>query len=149
LKKSKVTKRHDLTWDYFSLWIRHRDNHTCVLCGNSLEDGFIIQAGHVIPRGVSRITYDERNVYGQCAICNQTHKYYPQYYFKWFIAHYGQELFNDFSDKEKNNAIVKRGVGYYRDIADKYKELLETAELTEYEKVKVTSLEKRYNKLYD
>ena len=104
-KRKKLTKQ--LAWDYFSLYIRVRDNFTCVLCGNSYEQGYIMQAGHVIGRSIKAIKWAEDNVFCQCFICNGQHRYHPEVYFNWFINKYGLEKFQEYSSAEVKHRITK------------------------------------------
>lgn len=62
------------SWKYFSEYIRKRDKGKCVTCGRKKEDGYQIHAGHLFPVGLvgsnNQLSWDEDNVYAQCAYCN-------------------------------------------------------------------------------
>ena len=75
---------------YFSLYIRHRDNNSCVICGSKVNP----QNGHLIKRGKQVLRYSALNCNCQCASCNVRHNYYPEYYTQWFINRYGVEEYN-------------------------------------------------------
>jgi hypothetical protein len=56
---------------YFNSFIRKRDaNKNCISCDTLLTGKF--DAGHYFSSGT--VTFDERNVHGQCVACNQ-HKH--------------------------------------------------------------------------
>jgi hypothetical protein len=76
----------------FSLYIRTRDQ-SCF--ANSSDCSGPIQAGHLITRGATRIRWDERNCFGSCRSHNFRHEYRPEIMTAWFIAKYGNELYND------------------------------------------------------
>jgi len=59
---------------YFNTYIRERDKKKpCVSCGQPLGHKF--DAGHYFSSGTHKaVTFDERNVHGQCVACNQ-HKH--------------------------------------------------------------------------
>ena len=61
---------------YFNAYIRARDEakgYPCISCGKPLGSKF--DAGHYFSSGTHKaVTFDERNVHGQCVACNQ-HKH--------------------------------------------------------------------------
>jgi len=61
---------------YFNAYIRARDiakGYPCISCGQPLGSKF--DAGHYFSSGTHKaVTFDERNVHGQCVACNQ-HKH--------------------------------------------------------------------------
>ena len=59
---------------YFNSFIRRRDqNKNCISCDTLLTGKF--DAGHYFSSGTHKaVTFDERNVHGQCVACNQ-HKH--------------------------------------------------------------------------
>jgi hypothetical protein len=145
-EKKKITK--SLAWDYFSLWIRHRDNWTCVLCGKTYNQGYIQQAGHVIPRGVTAIKWAEDNVFCQCVICNGIHRHNPQIYFDWFIRRFGLDKFQEYASAEVKHRMAKHNEA---EILTLYRErlmtLLLTGDLPEHVKEKLMKLEKQFEKI--
>lgn len=58
--------------DVFQMYIRYRDNWTCISCGCKypVGDKLNFHAGHYIGRGSYATRWDEENVNGQCKICN-------------------------------------------------------------------------------
>jgi len=70
--RKKVVKELD---DAFQMYIRYRDNWTCICCGKeikSFQEGAksIMHAGHYIDRGNYKTRWDEINVNAQCKDCN-------------------------------------------------------------------------------
>ena len=58
--------------DVFQMYIRYRDNWTCISCGCKypVGDKANLHAGHYIGRGSYATRWDEENCNGQCKICN-------------------------------------------------------------------------------
>ena len=54
----------------FSLWVKERDNWTCITCGKFSRDPHMMNAGHYVSRRHHSLRWDERNVHAQCAGCN-------------------------------------------------------------------------------
>lgn len=65
----KLVKKLD---DVFQMFIRYRDDFTCITCGKKYPRGERTQlhAGHFVSRGVYATRWDEENVNAQCAGCN-------------------------------------------------------------------------------
>lgn len=65
----KLTKKLD---DIFQMYIRYRDDFTCITCGRKFPRGerTHLHAGHFVSRGVYSTRWDEENVNAQCAGCN-------------------------------------------------------------------------------
>lgn len=72
----------------FSMYIRERDNWTCVLCGSTKKP----QCGHLIRRGKMSVRFDERNCACQCYSCNYRHEWFPEIYTNWFLQNELQSL---------------------------------------------------------
>lgn len=70
----------------FSVYIRTRDNYTCVVCGSPVRP----QCGHLIRRSRLLVRFDEYNCHCQCADCNYRHEYFPKHYFAAFLRIYGK-----------------------------------------------------------
>ena len=58
--------------DVFQMYVRYRDNWTCISCGCKypVGDKANFHAGHYIGRGAYATRWDEENCNGQCKICN-------------------------------------------------------------------------------
>lgn len=58
--------------DVFQMWVRYRDNFTCITCGKKFPVGERkeLHAGHFVSRGIYATRWDEKNVNAQCAACN-------------------------------------------------------------------------------
>jgi len=86
-ERKKLVKKLD---DVFSLYIRHRDNFCCFICGKVKSISVVIQCGHLITRGKQSVKWDERNAHAQCRGCNLKHEYQPEHYNLKFIKKYGK-----------------------------------------------------------
>jgi hypothetical protein len=64
---TKLKKKLDTV---FSLWIKNRDNWTCITCGKFSRDPQKMNAGHYISRRHHSVRWNEKNVNAQCAGCN-------------------------------------------------------------------------------
>lgn len=67
--KNKISVLKRKAWNAFSLWIRERDNYTCITCGKYGKSSFM-NAGHYISRRHNATLFDERNSNAQCMNCN-------------------------------------------------------------------------------
>lgn len=85
-KQLKKPKSKNSAWRVFSEYIRTRDKWVCVLCQRSKENGYVMQAGHVVPVGNNgnTIKYLEDDVFCQCDACNRLHAKNPSAYFNWY-----------------------------------------------------------------
>ena len=54
----------------FGLYIRMRDNWTCVTCGVRIRNTKEMHAGHYIGRNCKQLLFCEYNVHAQCRSCN-------------------------------------------------------------------------------
>lgn len=73
MKKSKKPSRKSLVIKLdklFSLYIRNRDNNTCVVCGSTERP----TCGHLFSRINYSTRWDEENCYCQCVGCNLRHE---------------------------------------------------------------------------
>lgn len=70
--------------EVFSLWVRVRDNYTCVFCGRSKANGYMIQCSHFWGRGNKTTRFDPLNADALCAQCHMAHEGNKQGYYRDF-----------------------------------------------------------------
>lgn len=100
----------------FSLYIRARDGHQCVLCGS--RD--MIQCGHIFSRVAYSTRWDEDNAYAQCASCNMKHEHNAYPFLEWCRKKKGQKKMDELF--RKWNSTVKYHDAELEAIAQEYKE---------------------------
>lgn len=98
-KKIKVGKLKDKVWKQFSIFIRTRGADTqgfnfCVTC-QVKKFWRELQAGHFIQGRLNANLFDERGTNPQCYSCNVGRYGATVLYYKWMLAHYGQEVIDD------------------------------------------------------
>lgn len=121
IKQRKLLKAR--AWVVFSLWIRTRDNFTCVTCGK--DRNFIqkngkpisIHAGHFCH---NREDFNERNIHAQCMGCNWKKKGNMRYYTIRMIEWYGLKYVKKLMLCEKEKPKLESGE-FYENIINKYK----------------------------
>ena len=101
--RKKLVKQLD---DIFSLYIRERDNYTCVVCGKQ-KPNVVIQAGHYFSRKHYSTRWNEINVNAQCSGCNRYHNDDKEPYREKMITKYGQVEF------DKLYAIYRKTTKFY------------------------------------
>lgn len=126
-KKSlpKLIKELD---DVFQMYVRYRDNFTCITCGRKFPIGEKQQchAGHFISRKIYSTRWCEENVNCQCASCNLKQSLADVE----VIHNYEQRLKlkygNDIIEKllEKKHEMFKLNRVWIEDKIDYYKEKL-------------------------
>lgn len=89
-KRSRKAIVRDLDRE-FSLFIRERDGHKCVIC----RSPNIPQCGHLFSRVAYSTRWDEENAFCQCASCNINHERDQWPFIKWYIDKFGQEKFEE------------------------------------------------------
>ena len=126
--KKKYKKNKEIDWkqiaiDNFQMYIRYRDNWTCVVCGKHIEPTekdakMLIHAGHYISRTKASLLLDEKNVHAQCRECNgkQNWEGVDTRYTKYLINKYGIEILDYFN--KKKNEICKRSNSEWQMIAN-------------------------------
>lgn len=94
-KKSNASLKKKL-WKVFTLWIKKRDNYTCVTCKRKV-DGYSAQGGHYIAAGACGLEYyfSEKNVHCQCTNCNFRLEGNRPAYRDFIIATYGIKTLQD------------------------------------------------------
>lgn len=87
--KIKLDKNDQL----FSLMIRERDNHTCVFCGKSKAQGYVMQNSHYWGRGDKVHRFDPKNCDTLCFTCHNNNEGNKQgFYRDWKLNQIGEEL---------------------------------------------------------
>lgn len=125
-KKSlpKLIKQLD---DVFQMWIRYRDDFTCITCDRKFERGerVLLHAGHYVSRKIYATRWDERNVNAQCASCNLKqsladveviHRYEVA-----LRAKYGANIIDELLEKKHEPFKLDRGlleekITYYKNL---------------------------------
>jgi hypothetical protein len=108
---------------YFSLAIRHRDNHQCQYCWGL--DGKM-ECAHIHSRRHRRIRWDATNA---VTLCNTHHRYFteePFAWVKWLTDTYGEGYLDILL--EKRNTIMKSDKTLRAEIAKHYREELKRME---------------------
>ena len=120
-KKTERQKVKDKLDSEFSLFIRRRDNFTCVTCGlkGSEGDG-VMQAGHLFSRSNMAGRYSETNTNCQCRGCNMRHEYDFEPYRKWFVHKHGQNVYDWLYLLW--NRTTKMGIGELKSLLEYYHE---------------------------
>ena len=85
--------------DCFQMWVRYRDNWTCVVCGKHVDPDSPgakkeMHAGHYISRKYKSLLLDPVNVHAQCRLCNgaQNWEGMDPRYTQYMIRTYGPEI---------------------------------------------------------
>lgn len=110
-KKYKKTKPIDykaIAVDNFQMYIRYRDNWTCVVCGKHIDPQDpqakqVMHGGHYISRIKTSLLLDEHNCHCQCRDCNfkQNIEGIDPRYTQYIINKYGIQIL-DYLNKKKN-----------------------------------------------
>ena len=107
-KKEKEIDYKKVAVDNFQMYIRYRDNWTCVVCGKHIDPNdpqakMLLHGGHYISRIKTSLLLDEKNCHGQCRECNgrQNWEGIDPRYTQYLIRKYGIEIL-DYLNKKKN-----------------------------------------------
>ena len=126
-QKAKEIDFKKLAVDYFQMYIRYRDNWTCVVCGKHIDPQdpqakMLLHAGHYISRIKTSLLLDEKNVNAQCRECNghQNWEGIDPRYTQYLIRRYGTEVLEYFN--QKKNEICKPN---WQELAEYWKNKLE------------------------
>lgn len=110
-KKEKPIDYKTIAVDNFQMYIRYRDNWTCVVCGKHIEPTeekakMYLHAGHYISRSKTSLLLDEKNVHAQCRECNgqQNWEGIDPRYTQYIINKYGIGIL-DYLNKKKNEIV--------------------------------------------
>lgn len=122
-KKPKIGQLKKKLWKYFALFIKQRDNYTCITCGNH-GSGSGMHAGHFIPKSVGGmgLYFYEQNVHAQCFRCNIHLGGYGEKYAEVLELKYGREKINEM--RAKKHAIEKWSIQDYEEKIEHYKSLV-------------------------
>ena len=77
-KRISRKKALELADRAYSLYIRNRDDWTCICCGIRMENDKNMNNGHLISRRKMAVRFDDDNCYAQCWGCNSSHRYWPE-----------------------------------------------------------------------
>ncbi len=119
-KKGKsLTSYKKALWKVFSLYIRQRDDFTCVTCGRTAYGGSM-HAGHFIPRSIGGLAlyFDERNVAAQCYHCNINLSGNWPAYRDYILLKYGAEV--EFELQRKRGLTTKFTPEMYKALIEYY-----------------------------
>lgn len=134
--RAKATKNaKNRAIDAFQMWIRYRDNWTCVVCGKHVDPNApgakqLMHAGHYISRKYQSLLLDEVNVHAQCKECNGAQNWVgmdPRYT-QYMIRKYGPEIL-DYLYK-KQHEISKISAYEWKELADEWEQALEDIKKT-------------------
>lgn len=97
--------------DAFQMWVRYRDNWTCVVCGKHVDPNMPgakqeMHAGHYISRKYKSLLLDPKNCNSQCRLCNgkQNWEGVDERYTRYVIDKYGVGIL-DYYNKKKNEVV--------------------------------------------
>lgn len=93
--------------DAFQMWVRYRDNWTCVVCGKHISQDNekakqLMHAGHYISRKYKSLLLDPKNVHAQCKECNgrQNWEGLDPRYTRYLINKYGAGILDYLAQKQ-------------------------------------------------
>lgn len=116
------------------MYIRYRDNFTCITCGKRFEKGerVLLHAGHYVSRKVYATRWDEKNVNAQCASCNLKQSLADVEVIHMYEAKlkekYGAGVLDYLFEKKHeifkpNKAWLEEKIQYYQELVKKYKNM--------------------------
>lgn len=120
-KKTERQKVKDKLDSEFSLFIRRRDNFTCVTCGKKgCEGDGVMQCGHLFSRVAMSTRWDESQCFCQCSGCNKLHEYDWVPFETYFIEKRGYDEYDRLYLKYKSTK--KYSVGELKSLLEYYHE---------------------------
>lgn len=133
MKRTKLAKKaktkslgwyQHKAWDAFSAYIRARDKGYCITCKKDGFTGSNYHAGHCIPSAAGGIIlrFNEKNVNGQCGVCNIWKSGEGAIYGVEVDKKYGVGTLAHLI--EMRHTVVKADRTYYIALAELYKEKL-------------------------
>lgn len=121
--------------DSFQMWVRYRDNWTCVVCGKHVDPNSPgakkeMHAGHYISRRYKSLLLDPKNCNSQCKDCNgrQNWEGVDPRYTQYMIHTYGPEIL-DYLYK-KQHEITKISHYEWEQLATDWSQALEDIKKT-------------------
>jgi len=132
-KQPKTSALKKKAWTQFSIFIRTRGAdsegfNVCVTC-RIKKYWRDLQAGHFIQGRHNANLFDERGTNPQCYSCNVGRYGAAVLYYKWMLAHYGQEVIDELL--EQNQQTRKWQAGELEALLAKYTALNEANPLIE------------------
>jgi 5-methylcytosine-specific restriction endonuclease McrA len=122
--KTLQQKLEDKLTKVFELYIRHRDNWTCITCGRQDIGNFSeIHAGHLISRKRNATLWDEENVFAQCRNCNCRHVWHPDYYNEVYIRKFGSDKYLELVRKSRE--VFKPKIAWLEEKVEHYEKELQ------------------------
>jgi len=110
-KKSKPIDWKQIAVDNFQMYIRYRDNWTCVVCGKHIDPTDpqakqLMHGGHYISRKFLSLLLDPKNCHSQCSFCNfkQNLEGVDPRYTQYIINKYGVGIL-EYLNKKKNEIV--------------------------------------------
>lgn len=107
----------------FQMWVRYRDDWTCVVCGKHIDPEqagakALMHAGHYVSRKYAALLLDPINVHAQCKECNgrQNWEGVDPRYTAYLIVRYGIYVLNYLTEKQRE--LCKRGRVEWEQLAD-------------------------------
>lgn len=105
VKRITLDKAIEILDHWFELYVRIRDNWTCIVCGKQLLGNTSdMHAGHLISRRHKLTRWDEDNVNAQCKNCNCLHTHNEALYTAAYIKKYGQEKYLNLVSRHRGTA---------------------------------------------
>lgn len=94
----------------FEMYVRVRDNWTCVTCGTRIPDNPTdMHGGHLISRKQHSTRWNEDNCKAQCASCNYRHVWQPHIYTDIYIQKFGAEKYHELVEQSHKIYKINRG----------------------------------------
>jgi hypothetical protein len=117
-RKKSLSRLRKILWEWFTKYIKLRDNYTCITCGK-VAQGQGMGGGHYKPKGACNLTYyfSEVNVNAQCTYCNLTLQGNQVVYRERLIQKFGLEAVLDIEQnfrKPTRDFPFEEKIEYYK-----------------------------------
>jgi Bacteriophage Lambda NinG protein len=109
IKQKRAKRKHSKSerkmlearlWKLTADYVKQRDG-CCVTCGATEK----LTISHYITARKQALRYDLRNCNAQCATCNNTHNYQPQFYTMYMVRHYGVDTLEELTARSRVNGF--------------------------------------------